>query len=71
MEVDLIINKNKCKKKNVIPNFRTAVFEKLQKLGDHDIQRSIQHVAVQNLSRVLTDLLQGSKCSLREIKTTK
>lgn len=42
------------------------MLEKLQELGDHDVQRTIQHVAVQDLSRVLTDLLQGSKRSLRD-----
>lgn len=50
----------------VIPNLRTAVLEKLQELRDHDVQRTIQHVTVQNLSRVLTDLLQSSECSLGE-----
>lgn len=50
----------------VIPNLRTAVLEKLQELRDHDVQRTIQHITVQNLSRVLTDLLQGSKRSLGE-----
>lgn len=50
----------------MIPNLRTAVLEKLQELGDHDVQRTIQHVTVQDLSGVLTDLLQGSKRSLRD-----
>lgn len=50
----------------MIPNFRTAVLEKLQEFGDHDVQRTIQHVTVQDLSRVFADLLQGSKRSLRD-----
>lgn len=41
----------------MIPNLRTAVLEKLQELWDHDVQRTIQHIAVQDLSRVFTDLL--------------
>lgn len=44
------------------------MLEKLQELGDHDVQRTIQHVTVQDLSRVLTDLLQGSKRSLTDTK---
>ncbi len=50
----------------MIPYLRTAVLKKLQELGDHDVQRTIQHVTVQDLGRVLADLLQGSKRSLRE-----
>lgn len=42
------------------------MLEKLQELGDHDVQRTIQHVTVQDLSGVLADLLQGSKRSLRD-----
>lgn len=48
------------------------MLEKLQELGDHDVQRTIQHVAVQDLSGVLTDLLQGPERSLRDkIKSTR
>lgn len=49
----------------MIPNLRTAVFEKLQELGDHDVQRTVQHVTVQDLSRVLADLLKSSESSLK------
>lgn len=64
---DFTVNKKwKVQEKNLIPNLRTAVLEKLQELGDHDVQRTIQHVTVQDLGRVLTDLLQGSKRSLRD-----
>lgn len=48
-----------------IPDLRTTVFEKLQKFGDHDVKWTIQHVTVQDLSRVLADLLQGSERSLK------
>ena len=40
------------------------MLEKLQKLGDHDVKGTVQHVAVQDLSRVLADLLQGPERSL-------
>lgn len=46
------------------PDLRTSVLEKLQELWDHDVQRTIQHVTVQDLSGVLADLLQGSERSL-------
>lgn len=52
----------------MIPNLRTAVFEKLQELGDHDVQRTVQHVTVQDLSRVLADLLKSSESSLKTKK---
>lgn len=47
------------------------MLEKLQEFGDHDVQRTVQHVTVQDLSRVLTDLLQGPKRSLRDKKNGK
>jgi len=49
---------------NTIPNLRTVVLKKLQEFGDHDVKRTVQHVTVQNLCRVLADLLQCSECSL-------
>ena len=52
----------------MIPNLGAVVLEKLQELGNHDVKRTIQHVAIQDLSRVFTDLLQGSKSSLRGSK---
>lgn len=55
----------------MIPYLRTAVLEKLQELGDHDVQRTIQHVTVQDLGRVLADLLQGSERSLRDKRKKK
>lgn len=55
----------------MIPNLRTAVFEKLQELGDHDVQRTVQHVTVQDLSRVLADLLKSSESSLKTKKKKK
>lgn len=48
-----------------LPYLWTAVLEELQELGDHDVQRPVQHVAVQDLGRVLADLLQSPKRSLR------
>lgn len=67
LEATILVNTQmvQVQEENFIPNLRTAVLEKLQELGDHDIQRAIQHVAVQDLSRVLTDLLQSSKSSLK------
>lgn len=41
------------------------MLEELQELGDHNVQRPVQHVAVQDLGRVLADLLQGPERSLR------
>lgn len=48
-----------------LPYLWTAVLEELQELGDHNVQRPVQHVAVQDLGRVLADLLQGPERSLR------
>lgn len=47
-----------------LPYLWTAVLEELQELGDHNVQRPVQHVAVQDLGRVLADLLQGPERSL-------
>lgn len=54
-------------KEKFLPNFWAVVLEKLQEFGDHDVKRTIQHVAVQDLGGVLTDLLQRPE---RSLKTT-
>lgn len=46
------------------PDFGAAVLEKLQELGDHDVERPVQGVAVQQLGGILADLLQGSERAL-------
>lgn len=38
--------------------------EELKELWDEDVQRPVQHVAVQDLGRILTDLLQGPERAL-------
>jgi len=40
------------------------VLEELQELGNHDVERPVQHVAVQDLRRVLADLLQRAERTL-------
>lgn len=52
------------------PDLGAAVLEELQELGDHDVERAVQGVAVQQLGGILADLLQGSKRALggREAK---
>lgn len=40
-----------------LPDLRAAVLKELQKFWNHDIERSVQHVTVQNLGRILADLL--------------
>lgn len=50
----------------VLPDLGAIVLEKLQELRDHHIERAVQHVTVQDLSRVLTDLLQSSKSPLKD-----
>ena len=47
-----------------LPDLRTAVLEELQELGDHDVERPVQSLAVQEFWRVLADLLQCSKRAL-------
>jgi hypothetical protein len=42
------------------------VLEELQELGNHDVERAVENVAVQDLCRVLTDLLQRSERTLPE-----
>lgn len=49
-----------------VPYLGAAVFEELEELRDHDVERPVQHVAVQDFSGVLTDLLQCSKRPLQE-----
>lgn len=46
------------------PDFGAAVLEKLQELGDHDVEWPVQGVAVQQLGGILADLLQGSERAL-------
>lgn len=46
------------------PDLGAAVLEELQELGDHDVERAVQGVAVQQLGGILADLLQGSKRAL-------
>lgn len=48
------------------PNLGAAVFEKLQEFGDHDVERPVQGITVQQLRGILTDLLQRSKRPLRD-----
>ena len=42
------------------------MLEELQELGNHDVERAVENVAVQDLCRVLTDLLQRSERTLPE-----
>lgn len=49
----------------ILPDLGATVLEELQKLGDHHVEWSVQHVTVQDLSRVLTDFLQCSKSALK------
>ena len=46
------------------PDLGAAVFEELQKLGDHDVEGPVESVTVQQLRRVLTDLLKSSEGTL-------
>lgn len=46
------------------PDLGAAVLEELQKFGNHDVKRPIESITVQQLGRVLTDLLQSSKGAL-------
>lgn len=46
------------------PDLGAAVLEELQELGDHDVERAVQGVAVQQLGGILADLLQGSERAL-------
>lgn len=48
-----------------IPDLGAAVLEELEEFGDHDAERPVESVAVQQLRRVLADLLQCSKRALR------
>ena len=50
------------------PDLGAAVFEELQELWDHDVQGSAQGIAVQQLGRVLADLLQRSERTLQTHK---
>ena len=40
------------------------MLEELQELGDHDVERPVQSLAVQQLRRVLADLLQRPERAL-------
>lgn len=61
-----------------VPNLWATVLEELKKFRNHKVEWSVQSVTVQQLRRVLTDLLQCSKRALRhghtqrgcQIKTT-
>lgn len=48
-----------------IPYLGAAVLEELEEFGDHDVEGPVESVAVQQLRRVLADLLQCSKRALR------
>lgn len=48
-----------------VPNLRATVLEELKEFRNHNIEWSVQSVAVQQLRRVLADLLQCSKRALR------
>lgn len=50
----------------VLPNLGAAVLEELQEFWDHHIEWAVQHVTVQDLGRVLADLLQSSESPLKE-----
>lgn len=50
------------------PDLGTAVLKKLQEFGDHDVERPVQSVTVEQLRRIFADLLQRSKGSLRDAK---
>ena len=50
----------------LLPNFGALVPEELQELGDEDVERSVDSIAVQDLRIVFTDLLQRSKRSLHQ-----
>ena len=55
----------------MVPYLGTAVLEELKEFGDHNVEGSVQSVAVQQLRRVLADLLQCSKRALRHGHTQK
>lgn len=46
------------------PDLGAAVLKKLEKFGNHDVERPIERITVQQLGRVLADLLQSSKWAL-------
>lgn len=50
------------------PDLGTAVLKKLQEFGDHDVERPVQSITVEQLRRIFADLLQRSKGSLRHAK---
>jgi hypothetical protein len=50
---------------SLLPYFWTWMSEKLQELRDENIKRTIESITVQQLSRVLTDLLECSKWTLK------
>ena len=47
-----------------LPHFRAAVFKKLKKFWNEDIERSIKSIRVQQFCRIFTDLLQCTKSAL-------
>lgn len=50
---------------SLVPNLGTAVLEELKEFWYHNVEGSVQSVAVQQLRRVFADLLQCSKRALR------
>lgn len=48
-----------------VPNLGAAVLEELKEFRNHNVEGSVQRIAVQQLRRVLADLLQCSKRALR------
>lgn len=48
-----------------VPYLGAAVLEELKEFGDHNVEGSVQSVTVQQLRRVLANLLQCSKRALR------
>lgn len=53
------------------PDLGAAVFEKLEEFGDHDVERPVQSIAIQQLGRILADLLQRSKWTLNNRENQK
>jgi len=52
-----------------LPDFRTAVLKELQKFWNENIKWSIKSVGVQQFGRILTNLLQCTKCTLHILAT--
>ncbi len=58
-------NHQTCVTVSAVPDLGAAVLEELKEFRNHDVEGSVQSVAVQQLRRVLADLLQRSKRALR------